>query len=129
VEPGFCDRAGLRAFHLGRVPHCKVDLKKVHETIDCVVPLCLAIQARSLHWNGCIHACHCWVGRRSSCVICKAMSGDLCASFVIRSSTGKYFVQVFVVQERLLCKVCSTQDGFCWQGTKMSRERDAKRKS
>ena len=42
---------------IGRILHLTVDLNKVNEMIQCAVPLCLAIQVRSLHWNGCINVC------------------------------------------------------------------------
>ena len=40
---------------IGRILHLTVDLNKVNEMIQCAVPWCLAIQVRSLHWNGCIN--------------------------------------------------------------------------
>ena len=51
----------------------------------------------------------------------------LCASFVERSSTGKYFGQVCGTG-RALRKSCSTLDEICLQGTKISKQRDVRMK-
>ena len=51
----------------------------------------------------------------------------LCASFVVGSSTGKYFWQVFG-QEGLCASPVVLQDEFCTQGTKMAKERDVRMK-
>ena len=43
-------------------------------TIECSVPLCLVMQACSLHWNGCFHVGS--LGWRSCIVICHSVVVD-----------------------------------------------------
>ena len=52
--------------------------------------------------------------------------GVLCASFVVRSSTGKYFVKALSYE---VLRSCFAQDELCLQCTKTLKERDAKRKT
>ena len=92
--------------------------------IRCAVPLCLAIQACSLHGNGCFHACGCspalvdavpdlqasdW--RLPSKLLCQGDAGDAGEDGIAR----KYIVlckpwlcSTNVVLGNMLCKLCST---------------------